>query len=331
MRIDAYNHFFPKKYYEKMGEVGSGLKDMFNRTRSIPCIHDLDERFRVMDLFQDYAQVLSLPAPRLEVIAKGDPKIAEELAKIGNDGLAELVAKYPDRFPGFVAQTPLIAKDAGVAETERAIKQLGALGTQIYTNVAGKPLDRPEFEPFFAAMNKIGKPIWIHPDRSATHPDYMDEQKSLYEIWWTFGWPYETSVAMARLVFSKTLDKYPNLKIIIHHLGAMVPIFEAALFAGTSSGPHVGRGLCGAARRNAARLLQAGLLRRHRGVRLARRDRLRARILRRRPGGVRLGQPVRSGEGPRLYPRDHQDPGLARPDERGARQDLLQEPGGTGR
>jgi len=111
MRIDAYNHFFPKKYYEKMGEVGSGLKDMFNRTRAIPCIHDLDERFRVMDMFQDYAQVLSLPAPRLEVIAKGDPKIAEELAKIGNDGLAELVAKYPDRFPGFVAQTPMIAKD----------------------------------------------------------------------------------------------------------------------------------------------------------------------------------------------------------------------------
>ncbi len=232
MRIDAYNHFFPKKYYEKMGEVGAGLKDMFNRTRSIPCIHDLDERFRCMDLFQDYAQVLSLPAPRLEVIAKGDPKIAEELAKIGNDGLAELVAKHPDRFPAFVAQTPLIAKDAGVAETERAIKQLGAIGTQIYTNVGGKPLDRPEFEPFFAAMNKIGKPIWIHPDRPATHPDYLDEKKSLYEIWWTFGWPYETSVAMARLVFSKTLDKYPGLKLIIHHLGAMVPYFEGRVGPG---------------------------------------------------------------------------------------------------
>jgi predicted TIM-barrel fold metal-dependent hydrolase len=232
MRIDAFNHFFPKKYYEKMGEVGAGLKDMFNRSRAIPCIYDLDERFRVMDMFPDYAQILSLPAPRLELIAGGNPKVALELAQIANDGLAELVAKYPDRFPAFVAQTPLGAEDAGVAETERAIKQLGAAGTQIYTNVNGKPLDRPEFEPFFAAMDKLNKPIWLHPDRPATHPDYLDEPKSLYEIWWTFGWPYETSVAMARLVFSKTLDKYPNLKIIAHHLGAMVPYFEGRVGPG---------------------------------------------------------------------------------------------------
>ena len=103
---------------------------------------------------------------------------------------------------------------------------------QIFTNVGGKPLDRPEFEGFFAAMDKIGKPIWIHPERGANHPDYRDEEKSLYEIWWTFGWPYETSVAMSRLVFSKTLDKYPRLKIIVHHLGAMVPYHEGRVGPG---------------------------------------------------------------------------------------------------
>ena len=69
--------------------------------------------------------------------------------------------------PGFVAQTPLTAPDAGVAETERAINELGALGMQIFTNVDGKPLDRPEFEPFFAAMDKLDKPIWMHPARGA--------------------------------------------------------------------------------------------------------------------------------------------------------------------
>jgi aminocarboxymuconate-semialdehyde decarboxylase len=63
-------------------------------------------------------------------------------------------------------------------------------------------------------------------------PDYIDEKKSLYEIWWTFGWPYETSTFMARMVFSKTLDKYPNLKIIAHHLGAMVPYFEGRVGPG---------------------------------------------------------------------------------------------------
>ncbi len=96
----------------------------------------------------------------------------------------------------------------------------------------GKPLDRPEYEPFFATMNKLGKPIWIHPTRTANRPDYVDEQKSLYEIWWTFGWSYETAVAMARLVFSKTLDKYPDLKIIVHHFGGIVPMLEGRIGPG---------------------------------------------------------------------------------------------------
>src|SRR5262245_6177876 len=225
-RIDAFNHFFPAGYYKKMEEVAGDLKDMFRRTRAVKSIHDLDTRLRVVEQFPDYAQILSLPAPTLDTLSKGRPEVAAEMAKIGNDGLAELVAKHPEHFPAFIAQVPLSAPDAGVAEAERALKQLGAAGVQIYTNVGGKPLDRPEFEPFFAAMHRLGKPIWIHPERGASHPDYMDEKKSLYEIWWTFGWPYETSVAMARLVFSKTLDKYPELKIIVHHMGAMVPYHE---------------------------------------------------------------------------------------------------------
>jgi len=232
MRIDAFNHFFPASYYKKMEEVAGDLKDMFRRTRSVKSIHDLDTRLRIVEQFPDYAQILSLPAPTLDTLSKGRPEVAVELAKIGNDGLAELVAKHPKHFPAFIAQIPLSAPDAGVAEAERALTQLGAAGVQVYTNVGGKPLDRPEFEPFFAAMNRLGRPIWIHPERGASHPDYTDEKKSLYEIWWTFGWPYETSVAMSRLVFSRTLDKYPNLKIIVHHLGAMVPYHEGRVGPG---------------------------------------------------------------------------------------------------
>src|SRR5690348_16020864 len=77
-------------------------------------------------------------------------------------------------------------------EVRRAIAN-GALGAQIYTNVVGRPLDDPEFEPFFAAMNEIGKPIWLHPARTAAMSDYATETKSKYEIWWTFGWSYETA------------------------------------------------------------------------------------------------------------------------------------------
>ena len=232
MRIDAFTHFYPARYYRRMEEVGAGLKDMFRRARVIPSIHDLDTRLGVIAQFPDYAQILSLPMPTLETVSKGDPRIALELAQIGNDGLAELVAKHPRQFPAFVAQAPLSAADAGAEEVVRAITKLGAVGAQIFSNVGGKPLDSPQYEPFFAAISALDKPIWLHPARGAEHPDYLGENQSLYEIWWTFGWPYETSVAMARLVFSKILDRYANLKIIAHHLGAMVPYFEGRVGPG---------------------------------------------------------------------------------------------------
>src|SRR5689334_19037360 len=227
MRIDAYTHFIPKKFYEEVLSAGDH-RDIGKRMKGVPAIYDLDVRRKVVDSFPDYCQILSYPMPPLEVMTE-KPEQAEEYARIINDGFAELCAKYPDQFPGFVAHTSLAAPDAGLREAERAINELGALGVQIYTNIRGKPLDRPEFEPFFAAMNKSGKPIWLHPVRAANHPDYLDEKKSLYEIWWTFGWSYETAAAMARLVFSKTIDKYPNLKIIVHHFGGIVPLLEGRI------------------------------------------------------------------------------------------------------
>jgi predicted TIM-barrel fold metal-dependent hydrolase len=88
---------------------------------------------------------------------------------------------------------------------------------------------------FFERMaEKYDLPIWLHPTRTAKFPDYATESKSKYEIWWLFGWPYETSAAMARLVFSGMLGKLPKLKIITHHLGAMAPFFEARIALGMS-------------------------------------------------------------------------------------------------
>ncbi|MCL6646144.1 MAG: amidohydrolase [Dehalococcoidia bacterium] len=229
MRIDAYTHFVPKRFFDEVLEKG-GHADIGKRVREIPSIHDLDVRKRIVDSFPDYAQILAYPQPPLEVMAKS-PEQAEEYAKIINDGFAELCAKESDRFPGWVAQAPLTAPDAGVRECERAIRN-GALGVQIFTNVNGRPLDEPAFEPFFAAMDRLGKPIWMHPARGANFPDYLSEKKSKYEIWWTFGWSYETAAAMARLVFSKVLDKYPNLKIIVHHLGGIVPMLEGRIGPG---------------------------------------------------------------------------------------------------
>ena len=230
MRIDAYTHFFPRQFYEKL-LVTSDQKDIGKRMRSLPALHDLDVRKRIIDKHKDYAQILSYPQPPIEAFAKTPAQI-DEFTRIINDGFAELTFKEKDHFPGWVAQVSLDAPDAGVAEAARAIEQLGALGVQIYTNIAGKPIDRPEYRPFWKKMAELGKPIWIHPARGANHPDYLSEKKSLYEIWWTFGWSYETAAAMARLVFSKILDEHPGLKLIAHHFGGIVPMLEGRLGPG---------------------------------------------------------------------------------------------------
>jgi uncharacterized protein len=231
MRIDAYTHFFPKRPFDKLMEVASDYKDIGKRVRSVRALYDLDHRKSIVDGYNDYAQILSYPQPSVESFAKCPAQI-DEFIRMINDGFAELCATERDHFPGWVAQISLDAADAGVAEAERAINQLGALGVQIYTNVAGKPIDLPEYRPFWKRMNELKKPIWLHPARGANMPDYLSERKSLYEIWWTFGWSYETATAMARLVFSKILDDYPDLRIITHHFGGIVPMLEGRIGPG---------------------------------------------------------------------------------------------------
>lgn len=231
MKIDIFNHIFPKRYFDKVLEIAPNAKDMNKRVRSIPCIVDLDERFRIMDKYGgDYRQIICLGAPPIETF--GPPSVTTELAKIANDGMAEIVARYPDRFPGFIASLPMNSPDGLLAEARRAVGELGAVGVQIFTNVLGRPLDKPETMPLFDLMAELDLPIWLHPARGADFPDYKSETKSHYEIWWTFGWPYETSVAMAHLVFAGLFDKHPDLKIITHHMGAMIPYFEGRVGPG---------------------------------------------------------------------------------------------------
>lgn len=230
MIVDIYTHLFPQDYFEALLSQTSGLGSLAARMKTTPTVLDLEARFHQMDAFGDYRQVISLPAPTLEEIAP--PPLAQELARRANDGLAELVQRHPERFPAFVATVAINDVAGAVAEAERAVRTLGARGLQIHTNMCGRPLDDPEFDPIFAAAHRLDVPIWLHPTRSATHSDYAAEAKSRFEMWWCFGWPYETSVAMARLVFAGIFDRYPGLKVITHHLGGMIPYFDGRIGTG---------------------------------------------------------------------------------------------------
>ncbi|HEY5896167.1 MAG TPA: amidohydrolase family protein [Burkholderiales bacterium] len=231
MKIDAFTHIFPKRYWDRMLQVYPNGRDMHKRVRAIPSIMDLDVRFRIMDEFgDDYRQILSIGSPPIE--AFGDPATTIEMAKIANDGMAELVERHPERFAGFIASLPMNDINASVAEAKRAIEKLGAWGVQVFSNINGRPLYRPDTLPLFDLMSKYDLPMWMHPARGADVSDYRGESKSHYEIWWTLGWPYETSVAMAHMVFGGLFDRHPGFKLITHHMGGMIPYFEGRVGPG---------------------------------------------------------------------------------------------------
>lgn len=140
--------------------------------------------------------------------------------------MSELVNKYPDRFAAAVASLPMNDIDAAILEIDRAMNDLKMRGIQICSSIKGKPLDSPEFFPIYEKMVSHDLPIWIHPARGIKTPDYPDEKISKYEVWAVFGWPYETTVAMTRLIFGGVFEKYPSLKIITHHAGGMAPYYE---------------------------------------------------------------------------------------------------------
>ena len=228
--VDIYCHIFPDAFFQEMNRIAPRLGNIGARLRSVKKLFDLDERFREMDQFGDYRQIISLPNPPIEDLAAGE--VGLNLARIGNDAMAELAARHPDRFPTFVAALSMTDVEGSVAEARRAVNELGAGGVQIFTSVAGRPLDEKAFEPIFATMAELDLPIWLHPARTASMPDYPNEQKSRFEMWWCFGWPYDTSVAMVRMVFNGLLDRYPHLKIVTHHLGGMIPYYDGRIGPG---------------------------------------------------------------------------------------------------
>ncbi len=228
--IDIFCHIYPDRFFQEMTRVSPQLENLGKRLRSIRKLFDLDERFREMDSFGDYRQIISLPNPPLEDIAKPDAGL--HLARIANDSMADLCREYPQRFPAFAAALCLTDIEGSLTEARRAIDTLGARGIQIFTNIAGKPLDDPSFLPVFDLLAGYDLPIWLHPVRTSAMTDYPSEQKSRFEMWWCFGWPYDTSVAMSRLVFSGLFDRHPRMKIITHHCGGMIPYFDGRVGAG---------------------------------------------------------------------------------------------------
>ncbi|MBL4622608.1 MAG: amidohydrolase family protein [Immundisolibacteraceae bacterium] len=224
MKIDCFTHVTPRRYLDEFARrvpAGYHFSDISGK---IPELVEMSLRLEMMEQTGVDQQVITLAAPGPEEIID-DPKAAHQLAVIANDTMADLCVDYPDKFIP-VGNYAMNNVTDGVAEAERCIKELGMKGMLMYTNVRGSAIDAEAFFPFYEVMEDLDLPIWLHPARGPDVADYADESMSKHVIWQIFGWPYETTAAMTRLIFAGVFDRFPKLKIITHHAGAMLPGFD---------------------------------------------------------------------------------------------------------
>ena len=227
MKIDIFCHIFPDKLTEALIKIAPSLAThrQIQQNKPQTALYDMEFRVRMLEQYGDVTQVLTIAEAPLYAIP--NKKDVIELTQIANDEMAAILAKYPKHFIAGVAMLPFVDIESDLKELDRTIKVLGFKGIQMTTNIEGKPLDLPEFFPLYERMEEYDLPIWIHPHRDNGMPDYKTEKISKYGIHGVFGWPYETCVAMTRLMFGGVLDKFPKLRFITHHMGGgMVPFFE---------------------------------------------------------------------------------------------------------
>jgi len=211
--IDGFAHVMPKRCLEAMLKVYPTVE--LKELAPLTYFGDMDNRVRVLDRHRIDKQVLTLGRPSVWLGVPRD--VLPGLMRLANDSIVEAANEHPDRFIP-VAHIPIPTEEY-LAEFDRCINELGMAGIHIVSNVDGKALDAPEFKAFWAKANATKAPIWLHPQLQES----WSQQYVLDKI---FGWLYETSMALARLVFSGVLQDFPDLRIITHHMGAMVPHFS---------------------------------------------------------------------------------------------------------
>lgn len=229
--IDAYTHNVPKNYLKEISKFKSpkvkkaGLK-VTKRCKSQPNLIDLDTRLEQMDKYGIDKQVTCIYQgidPNHLPILNGKEQV--KLCRMINDDMADFMNKSRGRVIA-LGTAPLRGLDeGGIEEMRRAVKDLGLRGFMSVTNLSGEPVDH--FSKFWREAGRLKAPVYLHPIDPVT-PDsrpYEDE----YDLMHILGWPFETSLTMARLVLSRTMMNNPDLRVVAHHLGAMIPFFAGRI------------------------------------------------------------------------------------------------------
>jgi len=221
MIIDIYSHHISKsvgKILLKSKHFGKGKVLQFPLQSA-----DAEVRLGLMDKYGIDIQALSQTAP---VLMGFNAEDAAEICVLSNSDNYALCKSYPNRFVNICIFSLLDMKSA-MRELTRSVNELDCRGVTIATNQNGKGLDSPEYFPFYEKLVEHDLPLLLHPTHWESYP-LVDMEKG----WWMmhiFGWPFDTTQAVWRLIFGGVLDRYPSLKVVTHHLGALLPYFSGRI------------------------------------------------------------------------------------------------------
>jgi aminocarboxymuconate-semialdehyde decarboxylase len=238
MIVDFHAHLYPRAYMDEIAKRGApyGVGLTINE-KGLEILHfesiafwayledfrNVDARLNVLDKAGVDLQVLSMGPP---MCYWADSKLAIDLCQIMNDSLAAVVAKHPNRFAALAA-LPLQDVPAAQDEIKRSTMSLGLRGVQMGTNINGKELDHPDLWPLYEQIEANDLPIFVHPINPLGQPNIHD-----YRLDLTVGFPFETTLAAARLIFGGVMEQFPKLKVCFAHLGGALPYLKDRLDIG---------------------------------------------------------------------------------------------------
>ena len=212
MIIDIFSHH--------VGERFTKVYDRLGRKWGMPPENsDPEVRLGLMEKYGIDMQALVQTTP---VLLDAKPEDATELCRASNDDNFALCKAYPDKFVNVCMLTLLDMKSA-FQELDRGINELDCRAITISTNQNGKGLDSEEYFPFYEKIEELDLPLLLHPVDWESYP--LVDMEEGWRMMHVFGWPFDTTQAVWRLIFGGVLDRFPSLKIVMHHMGAMLPFF----------------------------------------------------------------------------------------------------------
>lgn len=234
MVIDFQAHVFPESYIAEMDRLDaevileppdphSGMRYFYDR--KLGCRintatfqgRDVLKRIEHMDKLGIDVQVLSIPAPGADRFT-GDGALS--LARAANDAIAALCKKYPQRFAGLFT-LPTSSVSASLNELARSVNELGLRGFGCFTNLNGRALDSEDLFPIYERLAQLRLPVYLHPTAPlATEAVGLDIMPMLI-----FGWAFDSTVAMTRLVYGRVLERFPEINFVVADVGGVLAFF----------------------------------------------------------------------------------------------------------